>query len=235
MNRRNHHTKLDADTARVARVSAASFAAQASDLDADESYLEFEARTQRDLRVGSVLREARETAGLGVRELARRAGVDASRISRIESGRTATPSHDVLAALARALGRLPEGLYKLADDLNDDELAGAAPELFDSFMELFPDGASDPEARELGLRKFARLAFLEHDPLAVVVGVPGDRVAPDAEALHEIVGSWGALTDDRKRLVRTFVADQVELSELDRRDRHGASFGFSIELKDRQR
>jgi len=56
--------------------------------------------------LGIVLRDARTRLGLGVRELARRADVPASTVSRVESGKL-KPSPAVLARLAAALGMAP--------------------------------------------------------------------------------------------------------------------------------
>jgi transcriptional regulator with XRE-family HTH domain len=53
---------------------------------------------------GSLLREARREAGLGQRELARRAGIPQPTLSRIERG-LASPRFDTLDRLLRECGR----------------------------------------------------------------------------------------------------------------------------------
>lgn len=52
----------------------------------------------------ATLRNLRLARGLTQAELAARAGVDRSYVSRLERGQRANPSQDVLAALARVLG-----------------------------------------------------------------------------------------------------------------------------------
>lgn len=53
---------------------------------------------------GQVLRQAREEQGLPLRELARRVGLDPSRLSRIEHGDRPPPSLPQIRALSQALG-----------------------------------------------------------------------------------------------------------------------------------
>lgn len=56
------------------------------------------------MKAGWILREARRTAGLGQRELARRAGVPQPVLSRIERGR-ASPRFETLDRLLRVCGK----------------------------------------------------------------------------------------------------------------------------------
>jgi transcriptional regulator with XRE-family HTH domain len=63
-------------------------------------------RCQLDLKVGSVLREAREQQGLSQRRLALRAGTSQDAVSRIERGVEA-PTLERLAQLLLAMGRCP--------------------------------------------------------------------------------------------------------------------------------
>ena len=56
------------------------------------------------MTAGTILREARREAGLGQRELARRAGVPQPTLSRIERGLT-SPRFDTLDRLLRECGR----------------------------------------------------------------------------------------------------------------------------------
>lgn len=203
-----------------------------------KTLFEAEALTERDLSVGAVLREARTRDRVGVRELARRAGVEASRISRIESGQTARPDAEVITALALALGREPVALVKLASDQNDPaanaDLWELDRALYDAFTTVCLDvtGDDSDEMLDLAVRKLARMRFLHDAPLArLISGSDGDESS--VAALKEIVATWSSLTDERRKLVRAFVADQAELSNLDRRDQHGAPFTFRIELETR--
>lgn len=61
--------------------------------------------------LGVRLREAREHAGISVRELARRIGVSASLVSQIERGRV-MPSVGTLFAIANLLGLVIDDLFK---------------------------------------------------------------------------------------------------------------------------
>lgn len=76
-------------------------------------------RSGEDAAFGREVRWLRESRGLGLRQLARRASLSASYLSRLENGRVSPPSGGAIARLARALdtdgdallvaaGRLPE-------------------------------------------------------------------------------------------------------------------------------
>ena len=56
------------------------------------------------MTLGKRIREARLAADLSIEQVGGRAGVSASTISRIETGRMKQPSHAVLTRIARALG-----------------------------------------------------------------------------------------------------------------------------------
>jgi len=57
---------------------------------------------------GTTLREKRRAAGISQRELADRAGVDFSYISKLENGRLPAPSAETIVRLSRILGCPPE-------------------------------------------------------------------------------------------------------------------------------
>lgn len=77
-------------------------------------------REPRHRFVGSTLRALRESAGVSLRELARRIGVSAGYLSQVESGQSGPPTPERLFQIAAALG-LDEGdLAPLADRLDDD-------------------------------------------------------------------------------------------------------------------
>lgn len=92
--------------------------------------------------LGAVLSDARAKggvdvpAGLSVRELARRAGVSAAQVSRIESGQVSRPSREILVALARALNRNPLPLIVLAGHMDASEVQSALAFLFRAGAEL---------------------------------------------------------------------------------------------------
>jgi HTH-type transcriptional regulator, competence development regulator len=62
---------------------------------------------------GSLLRRWRLDAGLSQRELARRAGLDFTYLSKIEGGLVAPPSEDRIRGLVRALGHSAEDVKML--------------------------------------------------------------------------------------------------------------------------
>lgn len=92
--------------------------------------------------LASVLTQARSAGGvdvpsdLSIRELARRAGVSAAQISRIEARQVLKPSREILVALGRALNRNPLPLLILAGHLAVSEARGALGPLFREGSEL---------------------------------------------------------------------------------------------------
>jgi len=109
------------------------------------------------------LREAREGAGLSLRELAQRAGVAASTIQKIERGRL-VPSVAVTVRLAEALGRRPSYF------LDEDGLEGAE-------VRLVPFGRGRVVAKPGSPIVFERIA----EPLR----------APQMEAFRVVVRPGG--------------------------------------------
>jgi transcriptional regulator with XRE-family HTH domain len=87
-----------------------------------------------------ILKRARELEGLSIRELARRSGISAAQISRIESGGV-TPSMETLAKLAVALDRPPEPLFIFAGYRGLADPAQALAEIRRLLEELPPGGA----------------------------------------------------------------------------------------------
>src|SRR5438128_5154301 len=66
-----------------------------------------------DRTFGETLKKERRAAGLSQRELAERASLDFSYISKIENGRLPPPAADTVVQLCRILGILPEELLAL--------------------------------------------------------------------------------------------------------------------------
>lgn len=62
---------------------------------------------------GNVLREYRRAAGISQRELAQKANLDFSYISKIENGRTPPPAADTIVLICRILNMEPEELLAL--------------------------------------------------------------------------------------------------------------------------
>src|SRR5688500_7269422 len=74
------------------------------------------------ITIGSLVHEARSAEGISMRELARRAGISAAQLSRIEAGKTLRPDQATLDALAAGLGRLAAPLHYLAGYCIPEEL-----------------------------------------------------------------------------------------------------------------
>lgn len=68
------------------------------------------------------LKIIRESRGIGVNELARRSGVNASYISAIENGRRENPSKEILSKIADALEIPVEELLVEKMRTNEDEI-----------------------------------------------------------------------------------------------------------------
>src|SRR5829696_8554213 len=66
----------------------------------------------RAMDIGKNIREVRESQGLMVSELARRAGLTVSGVTSIETGRVKRPAAQTVVSLARALGVEPGELLK---------------------------------------------------------------------------------------------------------------------------
>ncbi|HMJ73322.1 MAG TPA: helix-turn-helix transcriptional regulator [Solirubrobacterales bacterium] len=97
-----------------------------------------------NLKIGGVLREAREQQGLSQRRLALRAGTSQDAISRIERG-TETPTLERLGQLLLALGRRPV--------LSIEPLEGPVPQ-----SELAASGAMSPSERLSEASSWNRMA-----------------------------------------------------------------------------
>ena len=69
---------------------------------------------------GRYLRELRKRAGLSQRDLAQRAGIDFTYLSKIENGRVDPPGEQTMRALATALGADAETLLARARKLPRD-------------------------------------------------------------------------------------------------------------------
>jgi transcriptional regulator with XRE-family HTH domain len=86
--------------------------------------------------LGHVLASARERADLSARELARKAGISHSQVSRIESGKVMKPSRSHLVDIARALDRNPLPLLIISGYYSREEAQQALRPLFRSEAEL---------------------------------------------------------------------------------------------------
>jgi len=186
--------------------------------------------------LGQLIKETREQSRLALRELARRSGVSAGQLSRIENGQVAQPAEETLQRLAAALNRDHRPLEFLADRLPFADLCTGVSALFADIYDRGEqsewanavagaqwavrqaEGLDDPDERQIRMweagASLARLWF-DHK---VYGNVPAELLTVSADPdLREIAEAWPALTDERKRLVRLLVADQVFISDRERR------------------
>jgi transcriptional regulator with XRE-family HTH domain len=170
--------------------------------------------------LGTVLAEAREQggvdvpAGMSIRRLARRAGVSAAQISRIEGGHVLKPSREILVALGQALNRNPLPLLVLAGHLQgaDAQAAlrpyfrdgGELPEVWGDWagspLDVARHRLQDPEATDDEIHQIAADMFsvqetdetLWDDSYALALGR-----GTDAAQLLELMGIWRYIGERR--------------------------------------
>ena len=80
-------------------------------------------------QLSRMLRSKREAAGLSVNEVARRAGVDAGSVSRIERGQIPSPTARTLLALGEVLDIPASDLFTVAPWATPEELPTIRPYL----------------------------------------------------------------------------------------------------------
>jgi transcriptional regulator with XRE-family HTH domain len=103
-------------------------------------------------RIGRTLSDARERLGLSAAEVARRAGMPTSTVTRIESAQFATPQPDSLKAIADVVGVDVADLFVTADWLPKGGLPTFTPYLRAKYGDLPPEALADLE------KSFARIA-----------------------------------------------------------------------------
>lgn len=86
--------------------------------------------------VARAVKDAREKAGLSVRELAKRSDISHTQISRLESGEVAKPSREVLVSVSKGLDRNPSPLLILAGHYNVVEATSSLKPMFREDAEL---------------------------------------------------------------------------------------------------
>jgi transcriptional regulator with XRE-family HTH domain len=170
------------------------------------------------------VRGARKVEGISQSELARRAGVSPSVISRIEAGIVRRPddrtSHRVATALARsarALLYLQEGQTSFGIHGLDESIPAVRQAREELDRELEKDIVDDAAVKE----KWEALL-----PDAVLEWFISTRFTDELDvqtrdsdapwALQEFVHCWSQLTEERKELVLGFLKDQAWLSWHDR-------------------
>jgi transcriptional regulator with XRE-family HTH domain len=168
-----------------------------------------QAPSESSATLSRVLTEARESggvgvpAGLSVRQLAKRAGVSAAQVSRIENGQVARPSHEILVALSRALNRNPLPLLILVGHV-DAEQARAA------LAPLFREGAELPE--EWG--EWARFDIETVRALLSSAGMSDEDLRAIAADVFRVAETDETLWDDSYELAMARGESAGELREL---------------------
>lgn len=99
-------------------------------------------------RIANLLRAEREKRGLTVRDVARRSGVSAATLSRLERAQLAKPDSDKLRAVARVLGVSESDLFGIPET----ELPTFRPYLRSKYRDLPAEAVDEIEA------VFARVA-----------------------------------------------------------------------------
>ncbi len=129
------------------------------------------------MHFGSTLKLLRAEAGLSLRELAARVGVSSAYLSRIETGRDASPTPDRLASIADALG-LPRRIII--------ELARQTGPAVTGYVERVPAAGAlflDIARRDLNAVQIARIkAFIDAE-----LPAPDDTARPRGRRLLELL------------------------------------------------
>jgi transcriptional regulator with XRE-family HTH domain len=178
--------------------------------------------------VGQLVREVRTGEQMTIRDLARRAGVSAALISRIEDGDIGRVSRPTIEALARALGRHPLALLivgsmikqenaraQLLDLLRNAQHASASwdPAFFAGRV---ADLTPTPEALVEVARDLFPLVSDSDRPSEAYQEILG--IAEPSPELNRVLSVWSDLTVQRRAKVADFTADQHTLSRLDRQN-----------------
>lgn len=176
-----------------------------------------------------LIKEARTARGLSLREVARRSGVSAGQLSRIEGGEVERPSVATLEAVASALARPTAPLLFIAGHIDRAELERRMSDLVERLDAL--SWQSDGVFELADDAVAAQAIWQRADQALPAIGVGTEQWLEIREEIEEIAAAWTALTPDRRRLVRAFVADQEVLSALDRLPTSRGRYHFAIELE----
>jgi transcriptional regulator with XRE-family HTH domain len=181
--------------------------------------------------LGEAVASAREAEGLTVRELARRAEISHTQISRIESGQVASPSRDVLVPLAKALDRNPGPFLVLASYFRDARARLVLAPMFRAGAELpeaWPDNAQLPLAEAIAIVSDPRSTQAELMRVAAaVIAVPETdetlwdpshvlyQASGDTEDELELLGIWRYVRDRRRADFLSYGRALRNLEDLD--------------------
>jgi len=192
-------------------------------------------------RLGHTIRDARQGAGLSIRELGRRTGVSAAQLSRIEAGHVTQPSIDTLVRIATAVGRNPKLLLIVSGHISGREALSVLRPMFSEGLESDADSVagwflsweeefgstdlqdarallseSDPSEsrlRELASSVFATAHLNEVD---VWDSFLAPLIAASfGEEFHEFLMALNLLSRERRAKVTEYLEEQTRLDKLD--------------------
>jgi transcriptional regulator with XRE-family HTH domain len=192
--------------------------------------------------IDKTIRQARTTAGLGLRELSRSSGVSPAQISRIESGEVAQPSVDTLVSIARGLNRNPAPLLIVSGHISPEEGREILSEIFrpnrgdvynpETDSELVDEWTHLGQKREVAqarkllagqpsegdLRGLASEVFQTAETAETLwtdsfVEALAHRAGDDD--LIRLIALWPALPGERRAKVLVYAGEQAELARTE--------------------
>lgn len=164
------------------------------------------------MSVGEKLRRLREAKGVGVRGLARLAGVSPSLISQIENNQV-TPSYSTLKSIALALGETEASF--LVEDVPEEWVVVRS----DSIRPVF----TGEEGVEVSLYAFpgprdkkmqSLVVTLEPGAIMSAASVSTIKEADGDDMIHVLEGSVEITTDKRRYLLKTQDAAYLTYEEI---------------------
>ena len=111
----------------------------------------------------TVLKQRREEAGLSNNEVARRAGVDAGTVWRIEQGMIASPKAESLQAIGEVLGISASDLFATVGWMPSKDLPTIRPYLRSKYRDLPPEAVAEIEAEFDAIAKKHGVSFRPDD------------------------------------------------------------------------
>ncbi len=185
-----------------------------------------------DPSLATFINYARTRQGLTVRELARRADVPASQISRVERGQILKPASDFLISLAVALGRPPEPLLFAAGHITSEE--------FEKLSEGWRAVLEDVELAYSVTRDFmsdgnhlvaAQGIFFGPGAAEIAGGLLSLGEGREQQQIGDLLNMWLGLSETRRKLLLAFASDQEQLSRQDRLGKNESRYSVKIELQ----
>jgi transcriptional regulator with XRE-family HTH domain len=169
---------------------------------------------------------------MSIRKLAERAQVSHTQVSRIESGDVATPSRNVLVAIAQALGRNPRPLFILAGHLSVEDARDELAPMFregSELAEVWGDWASlgIGEARELLSQPHPNEQAIRHLAADVFTVPESDETlwrpedslfafgGASHQDLRDLLSAWRFIGSDRRRRLLEYARALRRLEDLE--------------------